>query len=145
MRCIESHEPLCRISAFAKKTRGRDMARVRGSHDFHRVILDFKKESSGSVLLLRLCAVGPSIPLLDEKFKMLRFISCVTRPALGSRPRSVAGCWLSVSQSEPSMRALDQSEAAISSPVRYLRPARQLFVCGGRAARAGRLWPALIG
>ncbi len=25
----------------------------RGSHDFHRVILDFKKESPGSVLLLR--------------------------------------------------------------------------------------------
>ena len=69
------------MSAFATKTRGRDMARVRGSHDFHRVILDFKKESSGSVLLLGLCAVGPSILLLDEKFKMLRFISCVTRPA----------------------------------------------------------------
>ena len=41
------------ISAFANKTRGRDtVLRVRGSHDFHRVILDFKKESPGSVLLL---------------------------------------------------------------------------------------------
>ena len=54
--CIESHEDLCRLYLHSQRRRGRKRGTVesRGSHDyFHRVILDFKKESPGSVLLLR--------------------------------------------------------------------------------------------
>ena len=42
---------MCRLYLHSQIRHGAE-TRVRGSHDFHRVILDFKKESPGSVLLL---------------------------------------------------------------------------------------------